>query len=488
MNFGKSFIGRKNELRILKENLFFNGSNLTILLGRRGAGKTSLLNYFIKNNIEGNINLLFFEFLGMRNIKKETQINEFINEVSFKLELSIKEKEELIKTIKENNYSWRVVFNEFRKRILEIKNENNKIIIIIDEFAWLNNKGSNFSEEFGNFWNKISFEKNILCVLSGSSVSWMNKNVLKSKGSLYHKASSVIKLKSFDYLETLEYFEKHLAGFELSLESKLQYYLLTGGVPRYLDKIRPNLTISENIENIYFETNNKLEFDNLFISTFNSTKTQTHKNIVLCFQNANKLTIKEIKDKIKNKISDVSIYEALNDLEASDILFKIENIKNKNESLYMLSDLFCFYNVKMTNKNNKLDILNQSLLDKYNGFAFEIFAFLNIDFIKMKISRLGFKTTEYKFQNDKAQIDMIIDYGNKKYSIVECKFHNKKILLNNDFENALRNKRIEFEEFIKTKKRIKKYEIDYIVISIYGLEKIKNGSFGLSVFDVNLIE
>lgn len=77
-------------------------------------------------------------------------------------------------------------FNAYVKR-----NENKTFVILIDEFPWLNVKGSWFAEDFGAFWNKVITD-NVKIIITGSSVAWMNKNVFRAKGGVYHKTTGRI--------------------------------------------------------------------------------------------------------------------------------------------------------------------------------------------------------------------------------------------------------------------------------------------------------
>lgn len=464
------FIGRKNEIRELLSAFNSNQSLFYSIIGRRGVGKTYLINHFYKKIIKTDFLLL--EYTGRKKVSKIKQIDLFLYETKKMLNISDFEFDHKTKGIKH----WNQVFDFLAE---ELKKEHRKILLVIDEFAWFHTKQSNFAEEFGIFWNKIKTQNNIFILISGSAVSWMNKNVFYSKGSLYHKTSKIIKLKPFSYTETTEFFKKKSP--HISIMEIVQYYLLTGGVVRYLDKIRLEQNIQENLNNIFqfFDLSENNEFQNLFDSTFNSNKTNLHREIVELFQYKNHLTIDFIFSKL-NKVSVQSIYSALNDLIVSDIVLKIENIKDKNKPIYILSDLFCFYNVKLITKNNHLNLFDGDLLNKYNGYAFELFAFLNTDFIKSEIGRNGIISKQYKFQNENTQIDMLIDYGKHQYSIVECKFLNNEFLIDLEYEKNLLNKKNELIKFLKERKKVKRFNIDYIMLTLNGMKKHK----ACSIFNI----
>lgn len=488
----KKFIGRKSSIAFLKKDFHSNNSYLNIVTGRRGVGKTSLLNHFVENVVNKKNDSVCFFITGSLSLPHKEMVLLFSNIIFSKAKISKNDQKEYLSFIKETGFQWKFVFEIFEEILID-KFKNEKISLIIDEFSWFHNKRNNFAEEFGNFWVRIKTKTNIHCVVCGSAVGLMlNLFYKKARGSLYHKADARIHLKPFSLLETFEYFkENHNNHLNKSLQ--LQYYLFTGGVVRYLDKIRPDYNLNENINLIFneFLNSQQQEFNFLFSSTFGKSGKNFHKEIMLCFKKNNKLTfnnIFKILNKKGNFISKSSLYLVLNELEEVDFLKRIVNIKNKNEPVYMVYDLFCFYNLKFSNEiNENVLINNDDLLQKYNGYAFEILAFLNIDLIKEQLSRNGFKTIEFKFQNDKAQIDLIIDYGKNQYSIVECKHYNNYLKLDENFYLDLENKKQEFSLFLEKNKK-KKHHIDFVVFSIYGVDPNSKGNVLPNVFDVNLTE
>lgn len=303
-----------------------------------------------------------------------------------------------------------------------------------------------FVEDFGNFWNTLN-SNNIKVIITGSAVSWLNKNVFRNKGGLYHKTTCKIYLKSFNLLETAQYLRIENPHFRST--DIIEYYLLTGGVVRYLQQIRGNRSIDENREFLFNET----YFEDFFDNSFNSTKTNIHKQVIELFKDRIRLSFNKIASKFS--YSQKLIYDTLNELEETDV---IKSFKNKNQKEYVITDLYCFYHLRKHNFTKH----KQRIID---GYSLEILTILNIDLILQHIGRNGFSYSVQKWQNPKAQIDLLVNYNNNQlYSIVECKNYNSVYELDIDEKNKLLNRMDEFYNSLKSKKS----EIDLILVSPFG--------------------
>lgn len=453
------FIGRRKELRYLQEELNKETRSLISIIGRRGIGKSRLVNEFKKRFLNQEDHFLL-EFKGNKNLNKSQQIQNAINELRIAF----------------NNQSLKDVNNWnlfFRSLLNELNFINKKIVLIIDEFAWLHNRNSGFVDEFASFYDRL-MDKDILIIITGSAVSWMNKNVIKTSGGLHHKSHQTLKVKSFSLLETKEYL-KEIADY--SFFDVLDYYFFTGGVVRYLEKIHPQRTKMENVKAIYSNNDNVLgdEFSELFFSIFEG-KNLLHKKIVEQFKVGNNKTISQLSKETGYSYNAVN--QAVEELIVSDILSVKQNYgKEKKDKSYFLTDLFCYFYIKVFNQK----IIDYQLLESnvVKGFAFEVAVMLNIDLFKNEIGRSGFETKEYSWRNNKAQIDLILDYGRESFSLIEVKYHNETLNVDEKITDNLLNKR---NEFLKSIRKTKK-EMDIIMISLLGT---KNKDGRVNYIDLSL--
>lgn len=474
------FIGRFFELQELSETIRTNNSNIVPIIGRRGVGKTFLLNKMrseIVNNKDVYNDCIVFNFEGVKGQSAKKQIVSFVKQINFQMKFHFNENNFL----SDNISNWNDLFEQIYYKFLSFfKNKNKKIIFFIDELAWLHTKQSYFLEEFGGFWNKVKSDLPFYCpdlffkvISTSSAISWMNNNFIKNKGSLYHKIDKVIFLKNFSLKETV-YFLKVKKNLQCGNILYFQYYLITGGVARYLDKINPNLSFEENAVNIFSSdlTFNGFEIDDLFDRTFQSTK-NIHKNIILLFKNKKRLTQKEIAHELK--LNSGSVSEALKDLIVSDLIIERNNLKyDKNETYYYLSDLFCLAHVKIVHGNIlNTELFNNQTYHVKSGELFEIACYLNIDLIKNAMGRSSLPSFEqaYYDHDTKTQIDLIVHYLNSNiFTLVECKFYNKNFEIDDALQYSIFDRKKAVSKIISKSKKINKKQeivIDFAVVTFF---------------------
>lgn len=457
------FIGRKKELKQLHDLFLIKDRRLVTVIGRRGVGKSRLNDEFQRKYLN-NDNVVSIKLKGNKNFKTKKQIDAALKDLG----------QSLNKEINVSCDCWYSFFNLLLHEISENEFNDKKIVLLIDEFAWMHTRGSGFVESFANFYDKL-FNKNILIVITASAVSWMNRNVIKTSGGLHGKTHKTINLKAFDLEETVEYLKNVNETF--SFMDLVNYYFYTGGIVRYLEKINPARNLIENVKSIYENGNNdcQTEFEELFYSIFEG-KTKIHKDILLAFKKGNSKTKSELSKTLKYSYNAIS--DAVDDLTVSNILMKKQNYgKNKKEQIYFLTDLFCYFYIKLFDGK----VINYSLIDnqQLKGFAFEIVVLLNIDLIKRIIGRNGVETKVYSWRNNSSQIDIILDYGKETFSLIEVKFYNQKLEVNYQIMDSIINKK---NEFLSSVKKINK-EMDVVFVSLLGSEN-KDGR--LNYIDVCL--
>lgn len=426
------FIGRQKELNKIIQRVKGEYKEFIAITGKRGVGKTFTLEK-VKEIIPSEIKIL--EIVGRQGLSKRKQIEQAV------------ENFEKVLGIRFSNNSW----NDFFRDLKQFLKENNEVnfLISIDEFHWLNTKGSCFVEDFGAFWNSITTE-NVKIIITGSAVSWMNKNVFRTKGGLYHKTTLRINLKPFSFEETMKFLLRtnpNLTNFEI-----VNYYLMTGGNVRYLKQIRNEDTMEVNYNEIY----NSSRFDDFFESSFNSVKTNIHKEIVELFKDRIRMSAKDIIQKISKKnMSRGLIYNTINELVETDILTEVKTHKKKNGHEYILTDLFCFNFLRKSSFNSQ----QHSII---NGYAFEILTLLNVDMVLSDLNRGRVEKIEC-WQSKEAQIDLLVSYPNDLYSIIECKNHREVFEVNIETVQDLMKKT---ESFYLSKSKRSKVEV--ILVTMFG--------------------
>ena len=123
------------------------------------------------------------------------------------------------------------------------------------------------------FWNDFGCtQNNLIFIVCGSATSWMVDNIDKNKGGLFNRYTCHIYLEPFSLLETKRYLDSK--GFMWSNYEIVECYMALGGIPFYLSLLKKKLSISSNIDSLFFEKKAVLadEFNNLYATLFSNSE------------------------------------------------------------------------------------------------------------------------------------------------------------------------------------------------------------------------
>jgi len=154
----QNFIDRRDELEFL-ESQNEKRPSLVVLYGRRRVGKTALVEKFCQNKHH-------IYYTASESNKKE-QLNEVYDIVYQELQ------DELVKDL---THDWETIL-----RYLKDKN----IILVLDEFPYIIKADNSIPSKIQRLWDKELKNSNLFLILTGSSISMMEDNVLSPKSPLY---------------------------------------------------------------------------------------------------------------------------------------------------------------------------------------------------------------------------------------------------------------------------------------------------------------
>jgi uncharacterized protein len=242
------FIGRTEYVTALNSLTKEEKASLIVIKGRRRIGKSTLAREFGKSFNK------VYEFSGLppaNGIGTQQQKEEFTGQLA----------KQGIPGISPND--WSDLFFHLANH-----SKKEKALVILDEISWMGKDDPLFLPKLKNAWD-IYFIKNprLIMILCGSISSWIEENILSSTGFL-GRVSLNINLKEFELTECNEFWGKK-KGLISAIE-KFKTLSVTGGVPRYLEEIRPQLSAEQNIERLCFNESGILfnEFDRIFSDLF----------------------------------------------------------------------------------------------------------------------------------------------------------------------------------------------------------------------------
>lgn len=468
-------IGRINEISILNNLCNSSKSELLALYGRRRIGKTYLINYMFN---EHKKECIFFRFTGSYELDSSSQIENFIESIYDWF------KEEPTKDIN----SWSQAFNYLKRVITSHQTSNKKIVLFIDEIPWIDKKNNNgFLGALGHFWNDFCEpNKNIIMILCGSNSSWIKNKIFEdSNGPLYQRLTEKIHLKPFDLKETKEYLVKE-KGFLIDDKSVVELYMVFGGVAKYLSFLNPQKRIDENIDELFFKVDGHLnkEFTTIFKSLYQDRASFLISIINFLSSKQSGFTLNEISEGLEIKVG-AKLKNGVEDLVECGFIHGLSKFNSKINTKYIISDSYILFYQKWLNDKSKNDIMNLSLpywnsivtsqqYSIWSGFAFETVCLTNID-LYLDVRKTKGLMRSYSYWNHKsdnqdeqgAQIDILIEYTNNVYEIVECKFYNDEFEITDEYRKNILNKMNMFSKYgVKGK-----FELKFAMLTSYGCKK-----------------
>ena len=214
------FIGRHTELKELNRLYEKEGFNFIVIYGRRRVGKTALIHEFIKN--KDNIFYISIE----RNDK--AALKDFSEKVL--------ERFPDASSILESFDSWDKAFTYITKQA-----GMKRIVLAIDEYPYLAAGNPSVSSIMQKHIDTGFKSTNLFLVLCGSSMSFMQNQILGYKSPLYGRRTAQFHIEPFDYYDAGKFFP------DVSYEDKMLAYAVCGGIPQYLNALTGHDSIMEAI-------------------------------------------------------------------------------------------------------------------------------------------------------------------------------------------------------------------------------------------------
>lgn len=217
------FIGRARELSELERLYRSDHFEMPVIYGRRRTGKTRLITTFIagkraiyvqarRSNAAANLRLLSQAILGFAT---GTSTGSFSS------------------------------FDEALDALAALARDE-RLVFVIDEFPYL---AQSFPEISSLLQEKIDHafknESKMMLILCGSSLSFMEEQVLGYESPLYGRRTAQFKILPLPYREARTFWA------ETDPVDAATYYGITGGIPAYLELIDPTISVRKNIERLF---------------------------------------------------------------------------------------------------------------------------------------------------------------------------------------------------------------------------------------------
>ena len=439
-------IARQRECDELTRCMESDKSEFVIICGRRRIGKTYLVERYFGGKFD-------FRYVGGHNMRTREQLRNFSKALR---KYSGRKMPEFA--------DWYEAFDALEEYLGSLPQDRKKVIFI-DEMPWMDSSRSNFVSALENFWNGwANSQYNIVLVATGSATSWMVDKLLMNRGGLHNRITRRLYLSPFTLHETEEYLKNRHTTWDRY--EMLQCYMLTGGVPFYLDLIEPRETLARNIDRLCYEEDGALgkEFDELYNAVFPNA--ETYISVVrLLSEHKNGMTRKEIGEKLG--LNGTNLSRIIKNLEKCNFIGKRAQFGNKkNEAIYRLIDFYTLFYFKFIENNLSLDKmwwthhLDSGSINAWRGLTFEIICMEHHRQIKQALGISGMATSvstwrcypDAKNNLPGAQIDMIIERADRMIHLCEMKFSQKAYNISSEYEQKLRDRMWLFDTKTKNSK------------------------------------
>ena len=246
-----SFVGREAELAWLSELWDKEVASLVTCRGRRRVGKSTLIAEFANRTAD--------RFLRFEGLPPRPGIDDAAQRKSFCADLSA---QSALPNVCVGTWS------EAFALLDSVLPNSGRTVVLLDEVSWLGGYDPDFAGYLKKAWDRMFSQRhNLVFVLCGSVSAWIVENILKNTG-FAGRNSLDLEVPELPLRDCERFFGKNASRIDIG--EKLDLLSVTGGVPRYLQEIRPSSSANENIRRLCFTPGGLLfrEFDEIFADIF----------------------------------------------------------------------------------------------------------------------------------------------------------------------------------------------------------------------------
>ena len=309
------FIGRKRELAALEREYARNDAlSSAVIYGRRRIGKSFLIERFIEGKKAVNFQATLDESSNL------TELSRLIGEVIYGTE--------------------GLVFSSYDSALRAVFSYEGgeKLVFVIDEVPYIARKEEeSFLSLLQRYMDQNGNNPSVMILLSGSSVSFFESEILSAGGPLYGRCHLRIELREFFLDESIA-----MLPSSWPLEEKIEGHVITGGIPYYLKAMKGHASMKEAMEAELFDSLGALFNEPRLFLSYEVRSFSTY-DMILNQMAKGADTVTEIADKTHLDKNNVSA--ALNKLRTWRICGTRENIiSKKGRSRWEIQDnFFAFY-------------------------------------------------------------------------------------------------------------------------------------------------
>lgn len=312
------FVGREKELSSLERHYNSDQFECAIIYGRRRIGKTELISEFSKDKPA-----IFYTATQENAESNLRYFSDAVNRYEYP---------------DEENGPVYPTFDALLEHVAKISTKQ-RIVLVIDEYPYLAESYPGFSSLLQKYIDQKFLKTNLFLILCGSSMSFMEKQVLGYQSPLYGRRTLQLKLEPFKFHEA----RQMLA--HVDKESAFTLYAIAGGIPQYLSYFARKQSVKDAIMDCFLYKDGRLFEEPSNLLKQELREPANYNSIITAIaQGASRLN--DIA--MKTKIPSTSLKPYLDNLIELEIIKKVVPItevnKKSKKSIYRISDgMFRFW-------------------------------------------------------------------------------------------------------------------------------------------------
>ncbi|MCL1849307.1 MAG: ATP-binding protein [Clostridiales bacterium] len=418
------FIGREDELRFLEEKYKAPGSQFVVLYGRRRIGKTETLRQFCR----GKQHVFFtcrettdteqFRSFVMRIRQASSQHTQFDEanrggyprsgagagadastgagagastsaDTSAGVSAGVSASAGADADASAST-DWAAAFRLFVDSIPSATHA--KALLVIDEFPNMCKGNPAILPLLRRAWDERMQNANLMIVLSGSALSFVEEILLSAKSPLHGRITGICKMEALPFSEAIRFFPAYTP------EEKLLSYAILGGIPHHLQQFDPSLSLNANIINNILTKGCVLFDETEFLLRQDLRETAIYNTIIEAIASGY-AQMGDIHAKTQISKSKISVY--LKNLIALEVIARevslpsgAKNHPASTSGLYSVTDSFLrfwfclvFHNLSDLESGDIGGVFNYSILPRLDSFASPAFRAACMEFLRKKNAR-----------------------------------------------------------------------------------------------------
>lgn len=414
------FLCRERELSILNSRYMGDNLECIVIYGRRRIGKTTLINEFVKDK-----KTVYFSAL-------QANANDNLEALSKAIAFYYNPETASVP-----------IYRSFDDAFLEITGiaSKERIVFVIDELPYLCEAESSIPSKLQHLLDHEWSESRIFLILCGSSMSFMEKEVLGEKSPLFGRRTAQLKINPLSFNDAARFHP------ELTSEENAFIYGITGGVPHYINKLDVRGSIKDALLINFFDTSAYLFEEPANLLRQEMREPSVYNSIIAAIAGGASRQ-SDIASKVQMDTSQCNKY--LKILIELDIVQKVEPVINtsRRKVLYRITDNFFRFWYRFVPENimaissGRMELIYDDAVQGYiHDYMGQVFEYMCRSYLTEHIDRLPFMLGSlgewwgaYPKKKKEIQLD-IVGVGVKphtgrsrnRYLIGSCKYRNQKI-------------------------------------------------------------